>query len=130
MSDCKRKAWCRIRKGSKNPWRPTYLTIHIKHKTLLRTKRTFAKVSLGTKILRSHAMGQARTILLKITPSKSGSRKSKNSKMAFKKQSQNLILEPRNWKVMKNIWSIEHILLSKRLDFQTKSQSGKRRTKR
>ena len=31
---------------------------------------------------------------------------------------------------MKNIWSIEHILLSKRLDFQAKSQSQNRRSKR
>ena len=30
----------------------------------------------------------------------------------------------------KNIWSIEHILLSKRLDFQAKSQSKKRQTER
>ena len=31
---------------------------------------------------------------------------------------------------MKNIRSIEHILLSKKVDFQAKSQSKKRRTER
>ena len=41
-----------------------------------------------------------------------------------------LSLQPWYWKTMKNMWSIEHFLLSKRLDFQTKSQSEKRRTKR
>ena len=43
---------------------------------------------------------------------------------------QKLTLETWNWKVMKNIWSVEHILFFKRLDFQAKSQSWKRRTKR
>ena len=43
---------------------------------------------------------------------------------------QKLTLETWNWKVMKNIWSAERILFSKRLDFQAKSQSWKRRRKR
>ena len=34
------------------------------------------------------------------------------------------------WKVMKNIWSVEHILFCKWLDFQAKTQSWKRQTKR
>ena len=46
------------------------------------------------------------------------------------KQCEKLTLETWNWKVMKNIWSVEHFLFSKRLDFQAKSQSWKRRTKR
>ena len=43
---------------------------------------------------------------------------------------QKLTLETWNWKVMKNIWSLEHILFSKRIDFQAKSQSKKRWTTR
>ena len=46
------------------------------------------------------------------------------------KQREKLTLETWNWKVMKNIWFVEHILFSKRLDFQAKTQSWKRRTKR
>ena len=46
------------------------------------------------------------------------------------KQCENLTLETWNWKVMKNIWAVEYILFCQRLDFQVKSQSWKRRTKR
>ena len=49
-------------------------------------------------------------------PWKPGSRKSKNSQMA-QNDKKNLILEPWNWTSIQNIWSIEHILLSKRLDW-------------
>ena len=44
--------------------------------------------------------------------------------------SQNLILETWYWKSVKNISSMERILLSKKLDFQAKSQSQVRRTLR
>ena len=46
------------------------------------------------------------------------------------KQCEKLTLETWNWKVMKNIWTVGHILFCKRLDFQAKTQSWKRRSKR
>ena len=46
------------------------------------------------------------------------------------KQREKLTLETWNWKVMKNIWFVEHFLLSKNLEFQARSQSQKRRTER
>ena len=50
----------------------------------------------------------------------------KNDQKCF----QNLINETWNWKAMKNIWSMEHILFCKILDFQAKSQSQVCQTKR
>ena len=37
-----------------------------------------------------------------------------------------LTLETWNWKIMKNIWSVEQILFCKRLDFQAKTQNEKK----